>query len=197
MPGPTRWRGPALVHAVDSNKVNPAQLDDRVRAILKLVSAAGKPGIRENAAEAKLDREEDRRLLRQVAAQSIVLLKNQNSILPLSKTKRIAIIGPNSKVATYCGGGSASLNPYSAVTPYEGIKALATCGVDFAQGAYGHQSLPYNEPPEATERHLIEERLLSDSMVFFLDYSHPNIAPIWYAEAEGIYTPAVLCTSGV
>ncbi|KAJ9639905.1 hypothetical protein H2199_006138 [Coniosporium tulheliwenetii] len=208
MPGPSRWRGPALSHAVVANKVKISQLNDRVRNVLRLVDYATRSGVPENAPEHVLDREQDRQLLRQVAADSIVLLKNQNSVLPLSKDKRIAVIGPNSKVATFCGGGSASLNPYHAVTPFEGIKASATSEVDFAQGAYGHQSLPqlgqllrtvdgkrgftlkiYNEPPKASERHLLEERLLSDSMVFFLDYSHPSLQPIWYADAEGIFTP--------
>lgn len=208
MPGPSRWRGPALSHAVVANKVKTSQLNDRVRNVLRLVDYATRSGVPENGPEHILDREQDRQLLRQVAADSIVLLKNQNGVLPLSKDKRIAVIGPNSKVATFCGGGSASLNPYRAVTPFEGIKASATSEVEFAQGAYGHQSLPqlgqllrtvdgkrgitlkiYNEPPKAFERHLLEERLLSDSMVFFLDYSHPSLQPIWYADAEGIFTP--------
>ena len=78
------------------------------------------------------------------------------------------MIGPNSKIAAYCGGGSASLNAYYTVTPFDGIERQATAGVDFAQGAYSHQSLPtigkllrtpngktgftmkvYNEPLEA------------------------------------------------
>lgn len=208
MPGPSRWRGPALAHAVTANKIPISVLNDRVRAVLNLVKLSSKSGIPENAAEGQLNREEDRRLLRQVAAESIVLLKNEENILPLNKRKRMAVIGPNSKVATYCGGGSASLNPYSAVTPYEGIEAQAQAGVDFAQGAYGHQTLPqlgkllqtqdgrqgfdlkiYNDPPSANTRRLLEERRLRDSEVFFLDYSHPELAPIWYADAEGTFIP--------
>jgi beta-glucosidase len=131
MPGPSRWRGPALAHAVTANKIPTSVLNGRVRAVLNLVKLASKSGIPENAAEGQLNREEDKRLLRQVAAESIVLLKNEENILPLNKSKRIAVIGPNSKVATYCGGGSASLNPYSVVTPYEGMEAQAQAGVDF------------------------------------------------------------------
>lgn len=26
-------------------------------------------------------------------------------------------------------------------------------------------------------------------MIFFIDYSYPKLAPIWYADAEGIFTP--------
>lgn len=208
MPGPTRWRGPALSHAVVANKVNISELDDRVRAVLNLVNRASRSDVPENASEHRLDRTQDRQLLRRVASESIVLLKNEENVLPFRKAKRIAVIGPNSKIATYCGGGSASLNAYYTVTPLEGIEKQASAGVDFAQGVYGHQSLPtigkllrsvdgrngftmkvYNEPPEADERHLIEERLLTDSMIFFLDYQHPKLAKIWYADSEGVFVP--------
>ncbi|KAG4435734.1 hypothetical protein IFR05_008784 [Cadophora sp. M221] len=208
MPGPSRWRGPALIHAVVANKVKVKQLNARVRNVLKLVDRGMKSGVVENATEHKLDRPEDRQLLRKAAADSIVLLKNEDSILPFQKSKKIAVIGPNSKITTYCGGGSASLNPYYTVSPFEGIVAKATSGVDFVQGCYSHQSLPqlgkalktidgrqgftmkvFNEPPESKERNLIEERLLTDAMIFFIDYSHPRLEKIWYADAEGIFTP--------
>ncbi|RDW64974.1 beta-glucosidase-5 [Coleophoma cylindrospora] len=208
MPGPTRWRGAALTHAVTSNKVKMSTLDARVRAVLKLVNTAIKSGVPEAATEHRLDREQDRQLLRGVAAQSIVLLKNEEEVLPFNKEKRIAVIGPNAKIATICGGGSASLNPYYTVTPFDGVSAKAQAGVEFAQGVYGHQSLPllgkllktedgqdgfllkvYNEPPEASKRTLIEERRLTDSMMFFIDYNHPDLNTIWYANAEGIFSP--------
>ncbi len=201
------------MHAVVANKVKTQQLNDRVRAVLKLVDQAMKSGVPTNASEHVLNRPEDQQLLRRVAAESIVLLKNENSILPFKKDERIAVIGPNAKITTYCGGGSASLNPYYTITPYEGIASKSTADVSFSQGAYGHQSLPtigpllstiegkkgftlkvYNEPPTAYKRQLLEERLLTDSMIFFLDYAHPSLNPIWYADAEGIFVP---CESGV
>lgn len=46
----------------------------------------------------------------------------------------------------------------------------------------------YNEPPDANKRDLLEEQLLTDSIVFFLDYQHPKLAPIWYADSERIFT---------
>jgi beta-glucosidase len=208
MPGPTRWRGAALSHAVTANKVKLSQLNDRVRNVLGLINLTSTSGVPENAPETCLNRSEDRDILRQIAAQSIVLLKNDENILPLKKSRSIAVIGPNSKIATISGGGSASLNPYYAVTPYEGIKSHATSDVEFAQGVYGHQSTPqlgkhlrtddgrqgftmrvYNEPPTATERTVLEERILTDSTVFFIDYSHPKLSTIWYADSEGIFTP--------
>lgn len=70
-------------------------------------------------ADNRLHREE----ARDVARRSIVLLKNKNSILPLAKNKKIAVIGPlaDSKrdiLGSWSGAGRANL----AVTPLEGIK---------------------------------------------------------------------------
>ncbi|KAK1149694.1 hypothetical protein N8T08_005247 [Aspergillus melleus] len=209
MPGPTRWRGGALSHAVTANKVPMAALNARVRAVLELVQKASRSGVPQNAPEGQLNRAEDRRLLRQIAAEAIVLMKNEDSILPLNKTKRVAVIGPNAQVASYCGGGSAALNPYEAVTPFDGLSGSAEGGVDFAQGVYGHQNLPllgkrmramdgqtgftlriYNEPPTVPNRRCLEERVETDSNLFFIDYNHPELQHVWYADAEGYFTPA-------
>ena len=208
MPGQTRFRGSALVHSVVANKVKKDQLDDRARNVLNLVNSTAASGVPENAPETEYNSEEVRRTLRDAAAQSIVLLKNQGSLLPFSKDKRTAVIGPNGAIATISGGGSASLNPYYATTPLDGVRAKSTGAVDFAQGVYGHQALPqlgpllqtpdgqpgfvwrvYNEPPSAASRKLLEERILTDANLFFIDYSHPELQRVWYSDAEGVFIP--------
>lgn len=208
MPGPTRWRSSALTHAVSANKVKMSQLNDRVRNVLNLINTTYKSEVPEAAPEMRLNRAEDQLLLRKIAADSIVLLKNEGAALPFKNDKRVAVIGPNSKISTYCGGGSASLNPYYTVTPFDGIKSQATAGIDFAQGAYSHQLLPvlgkqlkrpdgsegftmkvYNEAPGTLQRTMIDEKPITDSMMFFVDYAHPKLAEVWYADCEGIFTP--------
>ncbi|CRK16043.1 hypothetical protein BN1723_002221 [Verticillium longisporum] len=214
MPGPSRWREEALVHAVTANKVKRRDLDERVRNILKLIKhSLENTTIPTNAPESEANTPEHVQLLREAAAKSIVLLKNERNILPLNPAKRIAVIGPNANIATYCGGGSASLRGYRTVTPLEGIRGLAS-NVEFSQGVYGHQSLPllgkklrtlngkhtgftlrvYNEPrPDGEEdnRVALEERLLDDSNMWFVDYEHPDLNRVWYAETEGVLTPEV------
>lgn len=208
MPGPTRFRGGALVHALSAKKVKLEELDSCVRNVLNLINKTVEAGIPEHAEETELNRREDRTLMRRAAAESIVLLKNEEHILPLKKEKSILVIGPNAKMAAYCGGGSASLNPYTAVTPFDGIKAQATANVEFSQGTYGHKLLPelgarlttstgkpgfswrvYNEPPTSTSRVMLEERHLTDANMFYIDYSHPQLNEIWYVDAEGTFTP--------
>ncbi|KAJ4263343.1 hypothetical protein NW762_006161 [Fusarium torreyae] len=212
MPGPTRWRGETLVHAVTSNKVRRSKLDERVRNVLKLVKhSIEKTSIPPNAPETQLQNEKNTRLLREAAAESVVLLKNDKKILPLDPTKRVAVIGPNADISTYCGGGSASLRAYNTVSPLEGIKRIAK-DVSFTKGLYGHRSLPqigkdlrtadgerqgftlriYNEPPPSSGPdacRVLETRILDDANIWFVDYVHPELADVWYAEIEGILVP--------
>ncbi|KAI7778435.1 hypothetical protein LA080_002134 [Diaporthe eres] len=217
MPGPTRWRGGALEHAVMSNKVKMAELDSAVRNVLKLVKhGLENTSIPPNAPETEANTTEHVALLRETAAKSLVLLKNDRNILPFDKNKKIAVIGPNANIATYCGGGSAGLRAYRTVTPLEGIKSAAR-DVVFSQGAYGHQSLPllgrslktpdgaqrgfvlriYNDAPpkdtrrEADTRTPLEERVLDDANIWFVDYENPGLAAVWWAETEGVLVPEV------
>ena len=69
------------------------------------------------------DSEEDSALLRKVSAESIVLLKNDNGVLPIdkAKVKKVAIVGWNAKAVILSGGGSAALKPSYFVSPYDGI----------------------------------------------------------------------------
>ena len=61
-----------------------------------------------------------------VANEAIVLLKNEKNILPVNpkKYKKIAVVGKNAN-GYVCGGGSGSVNPFSYVSAFEGIRKAA------------------------------------------------------------------------
>jgi beta-glucosidase len=79
--------------------------------------------------------------MRRVAGETIVLLKNENKVLPLRPTelKKVAIVGGNAKAVVLSGGGSAALKPSFFVTPYDGIvNALPeNVEVTYCEGAPG------------------------------------------------------------
>ena len=209
MPGKTRWRGEALAHAVSSNKVPEFVMDERVRNLLNLINWVDGLGIPENAPEKALNRPQDQKLLRRAAGESVVLMKNQGNILPLKKEKSLLVIGPNAKIAAYCGGGSASLDPYYTVTPFQGVSAKSKGEVHFSQGVYSHDQLPllgpwlktadgktgfsfrvYNEPPTESKRELVDELHLVSSSGFLMDYVNPKIKSMtFYVDMEGYFTP--------
>ena len=210
MPGPTRWRGEALPHAVTSNKIKPRVLDERVRAVLQTVKVSARSGIQQNAPESILNRPQDRMLLRRTAAESICLLKNEHHTLPLDKSKPVAIIGPNAKMAAYSGGGSASLLPYYIVTPYDGMASQASSDVYYALGSYGHKELPllgtrlktrdgkpgfsfrvFDKPATDSDRKMYEESHLTNSSMLLFDHKIPNLnGPLYYIDIEGLFVPA-------
>ena len=115
-----------LIDAVKSGKMSESDLDVNVRRILRAKFELGlfeNPYIEAENAVKLQNAPEFRQLAYEAACRSIILLKNQNNILPL-QYKKIAVIGPNANVLQL-GGYSAS--GVSGNTPLQGIKkALGT-----------------------------------------------------------------------
>jgi beta-glucosidase len=146
MPGPPQWRGQKLLAAVEAGQVSAAAIDEATRRMLRLITRTGAFEQPEIAAEQAIDRPEHRTLLRKVAAEGMVLLKNAGDILPLNAEKltSIAMLGPNAKTAQIMGGGSAQVNAHYAVTPYAGVVAAVGERVELGYeiGCTNHQQLP-------------------------------------------------------
>ena len=103
------WR--ALKKAVESGKVPMAELDDHVHRIVRSMFASGV--IDDPPQKSVIDVEADLAIAQKIEEQSIVLLKNEHSQLPLdaSKVASIAVIGAHSDVGMISGGGSAQVDP--------------------------------------------------------------------------------------
>jgi len=129
----------SLVNAVNWNQVSTDTINEAVRRILRSKFWAGvfDSPVVENPAW--INTPEHQSLCRVAAAKSIVLLKNNNSRLPLNAgtLTKIAVIGPNGDTARPCGGGSVWVAPYYKVSPLEGIQNKVGGGVqvEFSIGA--------------------------------------------------------------
>ncbi|KAH8096697.1 glycoside hydrolase family 3 protein [Cristinia sonorae] len=148
MPGPSVVRGPALIRALQSEKLFPTDIEVRARKVLELVKYAEASSIEFDKKEASVDNPEMRALLRRAAASSVVILKNSDGLLPIEVTgdnlilqylhgqkpdmfkfmPSFAVIGPNAKHAMISGGGSAALSPTYMVSPLQGIEEAASHG---------------------------------------------------------------------
>src|SRR5260370_2705867 len=130
MPSP-RWRGEKLLVAVERGEVAEATIDTSVRRLLHLLVKAGLFEHSEAAPEQDIDLPEHRALIREAAAEGIVLLQKQQHVPPLQREQlsSIAVIGPNAQVAQIMGGGSAQVNSHYAITPFDVIKARIRVGV--------------------------------------------------------------------
>lgn len=212
MPGMSHFRGPALIHAITSNKTKEFTIDERVRSVLKMVNLTQHANIPEFAPEHMRNTPETSALLRRAAAESVVLLKNTDQVLPLDARKRTLVLGPNANIATYCGGGSAALPAYYTTTPLQGIRGKSESPdlVFFTQGAYGHKELPllgellrtddgrvgytfrvYTESLEQNaKREAVDELHMTSSSAFLMDYMHPKVkGDTYYVTMDGTFVP--------
>jgi len=109
--------------ALKQGKITIAMIDDAVRRILRMKMRFGFF----NPSPVNEPREDHIKLALEVARKSIVLLKNEENILPLQRKKirKLAVIGKLAKKANLGSYGSVEVHPPSTVTPLEGIKKLA------------------------------------------------------------------------
>lgn len=214
MPGVSSLRNQqSISHMIASKELNIRHLDDRVRNVLKLVKWCAKSNVKQRGPEdSENNTPETRALLNKIATESVVLLKNENNILPFKKTDTVAVIGPNAKYAAYCGGGSASLLSYYNSTPYEAIKDKLETAPQYTVGCHAHQMLPalatsssslnpetgkiginckfFNEPPSVKDRKKFDEFNISQGAMILFDYSHPSVKDdLYYFDATTNYIP--------
>ena len=142
MPGPPRDRGQKLIDAVNAGEVSLETLDQRVRAMLRLMERVGSLDDHRPHEERADDRPEHRALIRRAGAAATVMLKN-DGVLPLATSGKIAVIGPNAKTAQIMGGGSAQLNAHYRISPWQGlVSALGEDRLSFAAGCTNHRFEP-------------------------------------------------------
>jgi beta-glucosidase len=135
-----------------SGKISAERLDDICRRILYAKFDAGLFDTLPTPARADVSTAAHIDLARRIAVESMVLLKNEQSILPLSARgdRSIAVIGTAGEDAQWIMGGSAgvTMTPENSVTPLAGIRARLGAGgkVVFEQGSLG--DVPLSALPE-------------------------------------------------
>ena len=134
MPGPARYFGDKLVKAVRDGKVGEQMIDDKVRRILKVMDESGALNTKSRTSVKVSDMPEHRDLALEAAGEAMVLLKNDNGILPLDiqALRSIAVIGPNAATARIQGGGSSAVEPFYQVSPLEGLRNRCHDGIKIA-----------------------------------------------------------------
>ncbi len=143
MPGPTRYFGPLLEAAVHNWQVDEKFIDDAASRMLLLLFRAGVLGGKPSPSGSG-DSQEHRALAREVAAESMVLLKNENNLLPLKgdKINTLAVIGLNAS-QMISGGGSSRVDPHYWVTPLEGLRAKLSDQIEIRyEPGYDNQVRP-------------------------------------------------------
>ncbi|MGC8970596.1 MAG: beta-glucosidase [bacterium] len=136
-----------IVEAVKSGKLPEEVLDRAVERLLRVIFRA----IDNKKEGATYDKLTHHKLARDVARECMVLLKNEDGILPLKKQGTIAIIGAFAKNPRLEGGGSSHVNPTMIDIPYDEIEKIVGNSVRllYAQG--------YEPTSEEIDENLISE----------------------------------------
>ena len=215
-PGPTRFRNKTLIdHLVTAHKIDERQIDRLVTRILEwiqrvvrlnpeLVYARDKTEI--TRWEAK---DHDAALVRRIAAEGIVVLKNDQSVLPVRDGK-VAIIGPNARAKVFTGGGSARLQPAWSTTPWQGFELGKPAEIDLSytlgcstskffplldehftteDGSVGFDAYhyPLTEDGHQADQHLGHDKLIR-SEVRFNNWRLPGLGTDWFTGLRAVFT---------
>ena len=117
--------GQALIDSVRNGALDEAIVDAKVREILRLRFAI-EPVPEDVANTVMTSQPETQKIAYEIAQKSIVLLKNQNNVLPISKdVKKIAVIGQNAVLTTAAGGIGAGVKTLYEISPLEGLQKRA------------------------------------------------------------------------
>jgi len=124
MPGPGRYFGELLASAVHLFQIDEKAINDSVLRILKVLDRAGRLGRPKRAFKGSINTLAHQTIARKLAEESIVLLKNDNNLLPLDlkNISSIAVIGPNAMDIQPQGEGSSHVEPFYTVQPLQALK---------------------------------------------------------------------------
>jgi beta-glucosidase len=128
-----------LQGAIDSGTIPLATIEDKVKRILTVIFKLGlfdNPVREEN--KSLINSSENKKVALETSEASIVLLKNDQNILPLDKNniRTVAVIGPSAAEAKTGGGGSAFVTAIDPVAPLAGLKDKlpSNIKIEYAKG---------------------------------------------------------------
>lgn len=134
-----------IVEAVQNGELEESVLDTAVERILNIVFR-----FEENRdKDATWNKDEDHEMARKVAEETIVLLKNEENILPLSEKENIAFIGKYAKTPRYQGGGSSHINSHKITSALDEVSGMSN--IVYAQG--------YIDEEDKTDEKLLAEAI--------------------------------------
>ncbi|MFO8019157.1 MAG: glycoside hydrolase family 3 C-terminal domain-containing protein [Promethearchaeia archaeon] len=125
MPKAICYKEKKVKNALSEGKVSEDTFEDNLRRLLRVMFRVGLFDSPSSVPEGSRNTEEHQKVARKIAEEGIILLKNQDDLLPLdiNAVNLIAILGPNADKKMAFGGGSSMVRAKYEVTPEEGLKS--------------------------------------------------------------------------
>ena len=120
----------AIVEAVENGSLSEESLDRAAERMLKIIFKA----VERDRDNLDYDKAEHHQLAREIAAESMVLLKNKENILPLAKDEKLGVVGSFAKKPRFQGGGSSNINPYQVDNAYDELNKYTEEEITYAEG---------------------------------------------------------------
>ena len=164
--------------AIVEGRYTTKELDEKVRRVLRLFF---RTTMNKQRPYGFLCSESHYEVAQKVAAEGIVLLKNDGNVLPIKpEGKRILVVGENAIKMMTVGGGSSSLKAQHEISPLQGLqmRLKGICDVEFARGYVGDVSGNYNgvttgqdlkddRAPEVLIAEAVEKAKTADYVIIF------------------------------
>ena len=145
MPGTYGLSAKKIKAAIEDGTLDEKDLDKACRRIINLAFKWT-----QNRLQRTFDREEHHKIAKETALKTMVLLKNDDKILPLKKEQKIAFIGEYAKKPRYQGGGSSHINSYKVTDAFSSANDVS--GILYATGFGVNDKEPDNNLVESALR---------------------------------------------
>lgn len=133
------------LEGIENGTYSEDELNDKVRRVLLLTF---RTSMNRNKPWGSMGSDEHIQAAREIGEEGIVLLKNDNNLLPINpqRDKKILVVGENAIKKMTVGGGSSSLKARHEITPLDGIRKRFGKDADivYARGYVGDPSGEYN-----------------------------------------------------
>ncbi len=159
MPTSKGVRDRLIVEAVKTGAIDESVVDTACERILGIVYRA----VENHNPSARTDWDDEHEKARKIAEETIVLLKNDDNILPLKAGNNIAFIGKYAQKPRFQGGGSSHINCIKVTSVLDEVKAQGISGVTYAQGFDDEE----DAVDEALEAEAIRAAKAADVAVIF------------------------------
>ncbi len=158
MPSSNGFSTKKICDAVRNGTLDEACLDTAADRMLTLIEKS-----RTALGEFTYDVDEHHILASEICANSVVLLKNEDNTLPISRDKTVAVIGEMARAPRYQGAGSSLIVPTKITDAFDGLLAEGY-NVSFAPGYFKKQ----DEPSEVMVRDACNVASKADAVLVFI-----------------------------